>query len=66
MPAWMAGIQVRGMRPDTSMSTWVPAIHAGTTTIIMFTQTHKILVLHPNQIFEGDLGSHEEFKYPNS
>ena len=31
MPAWIAGIQVRRMRPDTSMSTWVPAVHAGTT-----------------------------------
>jgi hypothetical protein len=31
MPAWIAGIQTRGMRPETSMSTWVPAVHAGTT-----------------------------------
>jgi hypothetical protein len=31
MPAWMAGIQVRGMRPDTSMSAWIPALHAGMT-----------------------------------
>jgi hypothetical protein len=31
MPAWIAGIQVRRMRPETSMSTWVPALHAGTT-----------------------------------
>ena len=31
MPAWIAGIQARRMRPDTSMSTWVPAVHAGTT-----------------------------------
>src|SRR5229473_2789354 len=31
MPAWTAGIQVRRMRPETSMSTWVPALHAGTT-----------------------------------
>src|SRR5262245_14785442 len=31
MPVWIAGIQARRMRPDTSMSTWVPAVHAGTT-----------------------------------
>ena len=33
MPAWIAGIQARRMRPDTSMSTWVPAVHAGTTSL---------------------------------
>ena len=27
MPAWIAGIQVRRMRPETSMSIWVPALH---------------------------------------
>jgi hypothetical protein len=31
MPASIAGIQVRGMRPETSMSTWIPALHAGMT-----------------------------------
>jgi hypothetical protein len=31
MPAWMAGIQVRGMRPETSLSAWIPALHAGMT-----------------------------------
>jgi hypothetical protein len=31
MPAWMAGIQVCGMRPETSMSVWIPALHAGMT-----------------------------------
>jgi hypothetical protein len=31
MPAWMAGIQMRRMRPETSMSAWIPALHAGTT-----------------------------------
>jgi hypothetical protein len=34
MPAWIAGIQVCRMRPETSMSTWVPALHAGTTKIV--------------------------------
>ena len=29
MPAWMAGIQVCRMRPETSMSAWIPALHAG-------------------------------------
>ena len=27
MPAWIA-IQVRRMRPETSMSAWIPALHA--------------------------------------
>jgi hypothetical protein len=31
MPAWIAGIQVRRMHPETSMSTWIPALHAGMT-----------------------------------
>jgi hypothetical protein len=31
MPAWMAGIQVRRMRSETSMSAWIPALHAGMT-----------------------------------
>ena len=31
MPAWIAGIQVRRMRPETSMSTWIPALRAGMT-----------------------------------
>jgi hypothetical protein len=31
MPAWIAGIQVHGMRPETSMSVWIPALHAGMT-----------------------------------
>jgi hypothetical protein len=31
MPAWIAGIQVRRMRPETSMSTWIPALLAGKT-----------------------------------
>jgi hypothetical protein len=29
MPAWIAGIQTRRMRPETSMSIWIPALHAG-------------------------------------
>jgi hypothetical protein len=31
MPAWMAGIQMRRMRPETSTSAWIPALHAGMT-----------------------------------
>ena len=31
MPAWIAGIQARRTRPETSMSTWIPALHAGMT-----------------------------------
>jgi hypothetical protein len=37
MPAWIAGIhQVRRMRPETSMSTWIPALHAGMTELTAF------------------------------
>ena len=31
MPAWMAGIQIRRMLPETSVSAWIPALHAGMT-----------------------------------
>jgi hypothetical protein len=31
MPAWIAGIQVRKDASETSMSTWIPALHAGMT-----------------------------------
>ena len=28
MPSWIVGTQVRRMRPETSMSAWIPALHA--------------------------------------
>jgi hypothetical protein len=31
MPAWIAGIQIARMPPETSMSVWIPALHAGMT-----------------------------------
>jgi hypothetical protein len=31
MPAWMAGIQICKDAPATSMSIWIPALHAGMT-----------------------------------
>jgi hypothetical protein len=31
LPAWMAGIQVCRMHPETSMSAWIPALRAGMT-----------------------------------
>jgi hypothetical protein len=31
MPAWIAGIQAHRMCPETSMSIWIPALHAGMT-----------------------------------
>jgi len=27
MPAWIAGIRLATMLPETSMSTWIPALH---------------------------------------
>jgi hypothetical protein len=52
MPAWIAGIQAPRMRPHTSMSSWVPAVHAGTTSSYNDYVTHTNLmaiVLHPTQ-----------------
>ena len=60
MPAWIAGIQARRMRPDTSRSTWVPAVHAGTTSSYNDYVTHTNLmaiVLHPTKF------SKERMKY---
>ena len=31
MPAWIAGIQARKDAPETSVSAWIPALHAGMT-----------------------------------
>jgi len=31
MPAWIVGIQVRSDAPETSMSGWIPPLHAGMT-----------------------------------
>ena len=41
MPAWMAGIQVCGMRPETSMSAWIPALHTGMTESRSRTKTDR-------------------------
>jgi hypothetical protein len=41
MPAWMAGIQVLRMRADTSMSDWIPALHAGMTESRSRTKTDR-------------------------
>ena len=41
MPAWMAGIQVCRMRPETSMSAWIPALHAGMTETRSRTKTDQ-------------------------
>jgi hypothetical protein len=42
MPAWMAGIhQVCRMRPQTSMSVWIPALHAGMTESRSRTKTDR-------------------------
>jgi hypothetical protein len=50
MPAWITGIhQVRRMRPETSMSAWIPALHAGMT---------ESEALQP-RIFKGGLEGYE-------
>jgi hypothetical protein len=57
MPAWIAGIQIRRMRPETSMSTWVPAIHAGTTNVCRNVDLHKAAgrkrSVHPSTFERG-------------
>jgi hypothetical protein len=40
------------MRPDTSMSTWVPAVHAGTTSSYNDYVTHTnlmVIAVHPTK-----------------
>src|SRR5262249_21147377 len=41
MPAWMAGLQIRRIRPETSMSAWIPALHAGMTQSRSCTMTDR-------------------------
>ncbi len=50
MPAWIAGIQVRRMRPETSMSTWISALHAGMTPSRVLL---KPIYVPSRRIFEG-------------
>jgi hypothetical protein len=50
---------VTQMRPDTSMSTWVPAVHTGTTSSYNDYVTHTnrmAIVLHPSK-FSKDTNS---------
>ena len=55
MPAWIAGIQVRRMRLETSMSAWIPALHAGMTMRCVRSTAESLEWL----IFEGDHEEHE-------
>jgi hypothetical protein len=58
MPAWIAGIQARRMRPGTSMSTWVPAVHAGTTisdgSVYAPHADLMAIVSSPERVFEAE------------
>jgi hypothetical protein len=51
MPAWIAGIQVCRMRPETSMSAWIPALHAGMTKSV----GPRIDPSFSRGLFEGDV-----------
>jgi hypothetical protein len=42
MPAWIAGIQAR-MRPETSLSIWIAALHAGMTERSFSTRTGEFI-----------------------
>jgi hypothetical protein len=50
MPARMAGSQVRRMRPETSMSLWIPTFHSRMTELR--SRTELTQDLHP-RIFEA-------------
>ena len=53
MLAWMAGIhQVCRMRPETSMSAWIPALHGGMTESRSRTKTDRGL---PPFLFSKEL-----------
>jgi hypothetical protein len=41
MRAWIAGTQIRRIRPETSMSIWIPALHAGMTESRSRTKTDR-------------------------
>ena len=64
MPAWMAGIQVCRMRPETSMSAWIPALHAGMTETRSRTKTDRG---PPPFLFSKEDTKYEVYnqKYPN-
>jgi hypothetical protein len=45
------------MRPDTSMLTWVPAVHAGTTrsycNVYLVDTNLMAIILHPTKFFKA-------------
>jgi hypothetical protein len=55
MPAWIAGIQVRRMRPETSMSAWISSTPCWNDTIEEFTKTDRG-VLHLSYFSKEHLG----------
>jgi hypothetical protein len=55
MLAWIAGIQIRRMRPEASMSAWIPAFHAGMTQSEEYSNQ---LTVSTSRIFEG---GHEKY-----
>jgi hypothetical protein len=66
MPAWIAGIQARRMRPDTSLSTWVPAVRVGTTIFycnVYATYVRLMANPPPDQIFEGGTKDTKNFGF---
>ena len=56
MPEWIAGIQIRRMRAETSMSAWIPALHAGMT---QSRASAKLTEARPPPFFKGGREEHE-------
>ena len=57
MPAWIAGIQVCKMLPETSMSAWIPALHAGMTeSKAELTEGHQPVFLKEEERTRHDTG----------
>jgi len=63
MPAWMVGIQIRRIRPETSMSAWIPALHAGMTQSRSCTMTDRG-ALRPSY-FQKEHEEHKKKDFPN-
>ena len=60
MPAWMAGIQARRMRPDTSINLGPGSPCRDDESCVYVTHTNLMAIVHhSNQIFKGDRESNK-------
>jgi len=54
MPAWIAGIPVCKDASETSMLTWIPALHAGMTQLKVSAKTARYVIIE-----EGHEADHQ-------